>query len=92
MKFSGSPFLSKGGVAATSTKMLRSLLGWSGRGGWFNNRLFGGLNEPPRLRRLRRLREILLMAQPPLLGHTAVQIRQKLSIGGVDFAGVFAAR
>ena len=34
----------------------------------------------------------LITAQPPLLGHTAVQIRQKLSIGGVDFAGVFAAR
>src|SRR5215831_3847880 len=29
---------------------------WSRRGGWFNYRFIGGLDEPPRLRPLRRLR------------------------------------
>src|SRR5258705_10019343 len=47
--------------------MLRSLLVWSGRGGWFNYRLIGDLNQPPRLRELRWLRKIFLIAQPPLL-------------------------
>jgi len=43
------------------------LLIWSGRGGSFNYRLFGGLNEPPRLHPLRRLHNIFLMgaATPP---------------------------
>src|SRR6187399_2577216 len=63
----GSPLLGQGGVDATLIKMSRSLLCWSGRGGSFNYRLFGGLNQPPRLRGTRRLREILLIAQPPLL-------------------------
>jgi hypothetical protein len=45
------PLLGKGGVDATVIKTSRSLLCWSGRGGWFNYRLFGGLNQPPRLRR-----------------------------------------
>jgi hypothetical protein len=44
--------LGEGGVDATVIKMSRSLLLRSGRGGWFNYRLIGGLNEPPRLRRL----------------------------------------
>src|SRR6266566_3089487 len=37
------------------------------RGGSVNYRSIGGLNEPPRLRELRWLREIFLVAQPPLL-------------------------
>src|SRR5437773_11085046 len=36
-------------------------------GGWFNYRLFGGLNEPPHLRELRRLREIYLSRSHPSL-------------------------
>src|SRR5215471_3019250 len=57
----------QGGVDATSGKMPRSLLVWSGRGGLFHYRLIGGLDEPPRLRPLRRLRIFLLMgaATPP---------------------------
>ena len=39
------------------------------RTGWFVQRpIIGGLNQPPPLRQLMRLRAILLLAQPPLLG------------------------
>jgi hypothetical protein len=54
-------------VDATSSKISRSHLGGSGRGGWFNYRLIHGLNQPPRLRELMWLREVFLIAQPPLL-------------------------
>jgi hypothetical protein len=37
----------KGGVDASSRKISRSHLGGSGRGGWFNYRLIGGLNQLP---------------------------------------------
>ena len=37
------------------------------RGGWFKLPIIGGLNQPPRLRELLWLREIFLIAQPPLL-------------------------
>src|SRR4030095_6092183 len=77
--------------------MLGGSLGWSGRGGWFNYRLFGGLNEPPRLRELRRLREILLIAQPPLLSQggesphaeTLLRMRSEMKINWA-FLAVFA--
>src|SRR6185436_3655950 len=64
-----SPLLGKGGVDATSTKMLRSHLYWSGRGGSFNYRLIGGLNEPPRLRRAKEASRHLIngAATPPWL-------------------------
>src|SRR5437867_3299393 len=48
-------------------KISRSLLVGSGRGGWFKRPIIGGLNQPPRLRELMWLREIFLIAQPPLL-------------------------
>src|SRR5262252_5156697 len=41
---------------------------WSGRGGSFHHRLIGELDEPPRLRLLRRLRAFFLVAHPPRLG------------------------
>src|SRR5262249_47434576 len=62
------PRLGQGGVAATSRKMLRSLLVRSGRGGSFNYRLIGDLNQPPRPLHQRRLRIIFFMSRPPLLG------------------------
>ena len=75
------PRLGQGGVDATSRKMQRSLLVRSGRGGSFNYRLIGNLNQPSldgcalsglraspaRLREFRLLRDIFLIAQPPLL-------------------------
>src|ERR1041385_9510370 len=63
----GIPLLGQGGVDATSTKISRSLLCWSGRGGWFNYRLFGGLIEPPRLRRSNEASRFLIggAATPP---------------------------
>src|SRR5438093_3566629 len=55
----------KGGVAAPSNKRSRSFAGAAGVvGSTSDNR---GLNLPPRLRPLRRLRSIFLGAQPPLL-------------------------
>src|SRR5437867_6498737 len=48
-------------------KISRSNLVGSGRGGWFKQPIIGGLNQPPRPRELRSLREIFLIAQPPLL-------------------------
>jgi len=42
--------LGKGAVDATLSKISGSYLLWSGRGGSFNHRLIGDLNEPPRLR------------------------------------------
>jgi len=60
------PWLRRGG--RDIKKMPRSLLVRSGRGGLFHYRLIGGLDEPPRLRPLRRLRIFLLVAQPPRLG------------------------
>src|SRR5262245_12753596 len=62
------PLLGKAGVAATLTRQSRSFLWVSGRGGSFDFGLVGGLNDPPRLRELRRLREILMdrAATPPL--------------------------
>src|SRR5437867_1606486 len=48
-------------------KISRSVLVGSGRGGSFKLPIIGGLNQPPRLRELRLLREIFLIAQPPLL-------------------------
>src|SRR5262249_25044923 len=62
------PRLGQGGVAATSRKMLRSLLVRSGRGGSFNYRLIGDLNQPPRPLHQRKLRLIFFMSRPPLLG------------------------
>src|SRR5215813_8283744 len=58
------PWQRRGGRA--STKCPRSF-DRRGRGGSFNLQLIGGLNQPPRLRRLRRLRDIFLLAHPPLL-------------------------
>src|SRR6185295_4884217 len=50
-------------------KMLRSFLGWSGRGGRSdtNKEILLELDLPPRLRRFKVLRDIYLMAQPPRL-------------------------
>jgi hypothetical protein len=71
------PWPRRGGRA--STKCPRSF-DKRGRGGSFNLRLIGGLNQPllllraialalrARLRRLWRLRDIFLLAHPPLLG------------------------
>ena len=73
------PLLREGGVDATSRRISRSHLSGSGRGGWFKLPIIVGLNQPPfmlravalalraRLRELRSLREICLIAQPPLL-------------------------
>jgi hypothetical protein len=50
------------------------------RTGWFVQRqIIGGLNEPPRLRELRRLRENLLIAQPPLLNQGGESLVSTLS-------------
>src|SRR5262252_6926929 len=62
------PLLGKGGVDAPSRKWPRSIER-RGRGGSFNlQTTIGGLNEPPCLRPLRRLRDIFLLAAaiPPL--------------------------
>src|SRR2546428_12333846 len=47
-------------------KMLRSHRGRRRRGGWFQNKLFWSLNEPPRPR-LSKERGYFWMARPPLL-------------------------
>src|SRR5437867_9894143 len=59
------PWIRRGG--RDLKKMSRSNLVGSGRGGWFKLPIIGGLNQPPRLRELRSLRGICLIAQPPLL-------------------------
>ena len=59
------PWIRRGG--RDLKKISRSLLCGSGRGGWFKLPIIGGLNQPPRLRELMWLREIFLIAQPPLL-------------------------
>src|SRR5437763_14609744 len=62
------PLLGEGGVDATSRKISRSHLVGSGRGGSFNYRLIGGLNQPLLMLRaialaLRaRLRELMCFA------------------------------
>src|SRR6266487_3602002 len=72
-----SPLLGKGGVAAPSSKWSRSFggaarsvspVGRNIKNGWFVQLpTIGGLNQPPRLRPLRRLRGIFLVgaATPP---------------------------
>ena len=62
---SSPPWIRRGG--RDIKKMPRSHLVRSGRGGSFNYRIIGRLNQPPRLRELRMLREIFLIAHPPLL-------------------------
>jgi hypothetical protein len=54
----GIPLLGQGGVDATSIKCCEASFVGADGGGWFDYRLFVGLNEPPRLRRLVRLRDI----------------------------------
>ena len=61
------PLLGQGGVDATVIKWRRaSFVGADGVVGSATDDR--SLNQPPRLRRLMRLRGILLLAQPPLLG------------------------
>src|SRR5688572_33419800 len=62
------PLLRKGGVAARSRRFREATLASRRRGGWFEYRLIGGLNEPPRPLHQRRLRDIFLMSRPPRLG------------------------
>src|SRR5262245_60334589 len=54
------PRLGQGGVAARSRKFREATLASRRRGGSFNYRLIGGLNEPPRPLHQRRLRGIFL--------------------------------
>src|SRR5881394_3458556 len=55
------------------------------RSGSFNYRLIGDLNQPPRLRELRLLRDIFLIPQPPLLiqgGEKPPPLRDSAKIEG----------
>ena len=61
-----SPLLSRGGVAAPSRKCREASLDGAD-GVVLIKKIYSWLNEPPRPRRIRCLREILLMARPPLL-------------------------
>src|SRR5262245_12029526 len=54
------PRLGQGGVAARSRKFREATLASRRRGGSFNYRLIGGLNQPPRPLHQRRLRDIFL--------------------------------
>ena len=64
------PRLGQGGVAARSRKFRAATLASRRRGGWFNYRLIGGLNQPPRPLHQRWLRGIFLdvASTPPWPG------------------------
>src|SRR6266850_4705615 len=86
------PWIRRGG--RDLKKMSRSLRCGSGRGGSFKLPIIGGLNQPPRLRELMRLREIFLIAQPPLLsqGGECAPITRMARIGNGALASALHHR
>ena len=92
------PVLGKGGVAAPSRKMARRHLVWRGRGGSSKLPLesIRRLNEPPRLRPAKGLRDISLMgaATPPsprrgIPAHSVFLVCCKLSGEILTHSGFF---
>src|SRR5262245_26735671 len=58
----------QGGVAARSRKFREATLASRRRGGWFNYRLIGGLNQPPRPLHQGGFAASFVMSRPPRLG------------------------